>query len=318
MNTKVKVGIAGAIVAALVALIVLDQKTAPVGETSRAPAGTQEVITPPASAGPDTLRASRQGEIDNLLRRVNDNLRSDPAVPAAPAPSAPPLAPAPAPSIPSAPRSDEYVIQSGDTLETIAQAKYGSRSFQTFILEANPGLNPNALRIGKKLTLPARAEKKVEETASKDLTAPIAPAPAADVVGAKTYVVQPGDTLSGISTKVYKTARYVDKIIQANPDKLSDPHLLVVGAKLTMPELAVRNVAATPTAQVQTSAPAPVAGKSHVVQSGDSLWRVAEKYATDKGLGILEMMQELIKANPDKLKDEKTLLRLGWQLIVPE
>lgn len=317
MNTKVKVGIAGAIVAALIALIVLDQKTAtpPPGGSpppSAGNTGQDLLISSPAPAGPDTLRASRQGEIDNLLRRVNDNLRSDPAAPPSPAPVTPPLAPVPPPVTPSAPRSDEYVIQSGDTLETIAQAKYGARSFQTLILEANPGLNPNALRIGKKLTLPARAEKKTEETASKDLTVP-----APDVVGAKTYVVQPGDTLSGISTKVYKTARYVDKIIQANPDKLSDPHLLVVGAKLTMPELAVRNATAAPSAQVPTSAPA-VAGKNHVVQSGDSLWRVAEKYAADKGLGILEMMQELIKANPDKLKDEKTLLRLGWQLVVPE
>ncbi len=315
MNTKVKVGIAGAIVAALIALIVLDQKTAaPTGEAGQrpAPGGGQDItITSPAPAGPDTLRASRQGEIDNLLRRVNENLRSDPA---APSPAAPPLAPAPASPTPAAPRSDEYVIQSGDTLETIAQAKYGSRAFQAMILEANPGLKPNALRIGNKLTLPARIEKKTEETASKDLTIP--PAAAPDVVGAKTYVVQPGDTLSGISTKVYKTARYVNQIIQANPDKLSDPHLLVVGAKLNMPELAIRNVAAAPAAQVQTSA-AP-AGKNHLVQSGDSLWRVAEKYAADKGLGILEMMQELIKANPDKLKDEKTLLRLGWQLIVPE
>jgi nucleoid-associated protein YgaU len=328
MNTKVKVGIAGAIVAALVALIVLDQKTTTPGGAAAAPPTPDAggvVITPPVGGGPDAIRANRTEEVQRILDRVNNSFRSDaPPAPALPAPA--PVVPAPAVPAPApAARGEEYLIKSGDTLDLIATAHYGSRTYVSLIMEANPGLNPNALRINKKIVLPSKpekAEKRPEETANKDLTvpAPAAPETASEVVGAKTYVIQPGDTLSGISTKVYKTSRYYDKIYQANQDRISDPHMLVVGTKLSMPDLPVRNAAATPTAQVAVSAPAvaPVAGKAHVVQTGDSLWRVAEKYAADKGLGVLDMIQELIKANPDKLKDEKTLLRLGWQLVVPE
>lgn len=318
MNTKVKVGIAGAIVAALVALIVLDQRSAaPPGAPAapNAPAAQQtEIITAPLSGGgaPDAVQRSREEEVRNLLRRVHENLSPEtrPA-PAAPAPAAP------APASPAAPvQANEYVIQSGDTLETIAQAKYGSRTYQNLILDANPGLNPNALRIGKKISIPAKPETAVkapEAVAVREI-APAEPV-AVDSTGVKTYVVQPGDTLSGISTKVYKTSRNVDKIMAANG--ISDPHMVAVGTKLTMPDLPVRNAAAAPAAQVAVAAPAP-SGKTHTVQSGDSLWRVAETYAAQKGLGILDMMKEIIKANPDKLKDERSMLRLGWQLVLPE
>jgi nucleoid-associated protein YgaU len=317
MNTKVKVGIAAAIVAALVALIVLDQKAVPPpgATTPSAASGEGTLITAPLPSDP--VRQNRDEEVRNLLRRVHDNLGGEaPRPPAAPPAPAAPVAPSGPPAAPS--RGEEYAIESGDTLETIAQAKYGSRTYQSLIVDANPGLNPNALRIGRKIVLPPKPEKaeKAPEVAVSKEIAPEAPAaPAEVVVGVKTYVVQPGDTLSGISSKVYKTSRNVDKIMAANG--ITDPHLVAVGMKLTMPELPIRNAEAKPTAQVTASAPA-VAGKTHTVQSGDSLWRVAEAYAAQKGMGILDMMKELIKANPDKLKDEKTLLRLGWQLIVPE
>ncbi|HYE99967.1 MAG TPA: LysM domain-containing protein [Planctomycetota bacterium] len=316
MNTKVKVGIAAAIVAALVALIVLDQKAAPPPGAPAAPASGGEVIASPLTNGPDPVQRNREEEVRDLLRRVHENLgpgaapRTPSAPPAAPAAPAAPNAPALAPS-----KGEEYAIESGDTLETIAQAKYGSRTYQSLILDANPGLNPTALRVGKKIVLPPKPEK-AEKAPEAVVTKDLAPeAPAADVVGVKTYVVQAGDTLSGISSKVYKTSRYVDKIMAANG--ISDPHLVTIGMKLTMPDLPIKNAAASPVAQVTASAPA-VAGKTHTVQAGDSLWRVAEAYAAQKGMGILDMMKELIKANPDKLKDEKTLLRLGWQLVVPE
>lgn len=325
MNTKVKVGIAAAIVAALVALIVMDQKAAsgPAGQaaTPGAPAaGSQQqdiTLGSPAAPGSDALQRNREAEIQRILQTANERFAPEaPSGGRATAPPAPPVAPAPllpagpAPTAPPA-RGDEYVIQSGDTLESIAVAKYGSRSSMALLLEANPGLKPHALRVGKTLVLPAKAEKQPEETSTRNLA--VTP----DVVGAKTYVIQPGDTLSGISTKVYKTSRHYDKIYEANKDKISDPHMLVVGSTLSMPDLPVRNAAAAPTAQVPALAPV-AGGKSHTVSSGDSLWRVAEKYAAEKGLGVLDMIQELVKANPDKLKDEKTLLRLGWQLIVPE
>jgi nucleoid-associated protein YgaU len=51
----------------------------------------------------------------------------------------------------------EYVIQSGDTVSTIALAyqKKGVKITSDQILKANPGLKPNSLRVGQKIFIPA-------------------------------------------------------------------------------------------------------------------------------------------------------------------
>jgi nucleoid-associated protein YgaU len=324
MNTKVKVGIAAAIVAALVALIVLDQKTAPRDGAAAPPSSPESggvLIAPPAPSGGDAaVRAIREEQVQDLLRKAREAFStsspadaSRPADPPARRDGQPPAAD-PARSA----GGDEYVIKPGDTLETIAQERYGSRTFQTLISSANPGLKPNALRVGQKISLPARpqgVEKRVDENVAKDV--PADPAPVLLTAGGiRVYVVQSGDTLSQISSKVYKTSRYVDRILEANRDTISDANFLTVGMKLTMPELPVRNASASPAAAA-TSAPA-AAGPTHTVSTGDSLWKIAERYAGPKGVGVLEMIQLFVKANPDKLKDDRTLLRLGWQLVVPE
>src|SRR6185295_5841014 len=64
--------------------------------------------------------------------------------------------------IPSA-TGEEYVIKEGDSFDSIAKAKYGNASFAGMIAEANPGLKATSLRVGKKIVLPPKTEKKVEE-----------------------------------------------------------------------------------------------------------------------------------------------------------
>jgi len=51
----------------------------------------------------------------------------------------------------------EYEIQSGDTLSTIVAAyrEQGLKVTVDQVLKANPGLNANALRVGKKIFIPA-------------------------------------------------------------------------------------------------------------------------------------------------------------------
>ena len=53
----------------------------------------------------------------------------------------------------------EYVIQSGDTVSTIALAyrEKGVKITSDQILKANPGLKPNSLRVGQKIFIPAPA-----------------------------------------------------------------------------------------------------------------------------------------------------------------
>lgn len=72
--------------------------------------------------------------------------------------AAPPARPVPATPSPATPEKGfEYVIQPGDTLSAIVQA-YRDQNIRVTtdqILKANPGLNPNRLRVGQKIFIPA-------------------------------------------------------------------------------------------------------------------------------------------------------------------
>ena len=65
----------------------------------------------------------------------------------------------------------------------------------------------------------------------------LAPAPAAAPAAssAKTYTVQPGDTLSKIAKEFYGNANEYNKIFQANQDKLDSPDKIQVGQQLVIP-----------------------------------------------------------------------------------
>jgi len=72
-----------------------------------------------------------------------------------------------------------------------------------------------------------------------DIQAPAAAAAAAAASGAgaaaRTYTVQPGDSLSKISKEVYGNANQYMKIFEANKDKLSDPDKIKAGTDLVIP-----------------------------------------------------------------------------------
>ncbi len=64
------------------------------------------------------------------------------------------------------PRS--YVIQPGDTLETISRQVYGTNRYWHRILEANPGLDPKHLKIGRRIAIPAPPEHPPEHAAESE------------------------------------------------------------------------------------------------------------------------------------------------------
>lgn len=328
MNTKVKVGIAAAILAALVALVVLDHQTTPKDDVAAKPASGTEAITVVGNgAAPPATRLGEE-EINTLLQNAQKQF-AQPKPPSS-GPSIKSTEEKNEKRIPSA-TGDEYVIKEGDTFETIAQKHLGSKSLAHLIAETNPDVKATALRVGKTIKLPGKPEKKEEAVAVKPVDPVVPPPPtsekkvAVETVGnQKIYTVQAGDTLSQISSKVYNTSRHYQKIYEANKDVISDPNTLQVGSKLVMPELpsksAVANGASAGTVATTNPAPvtAPAGAKLVQVGEGSSLWKIAEKFATEKKIGIHDMMKAIVAANPDKLKDESTLLRLGWQLIIPE
>lgn len=118
-------------------------------------------------------------------------------------------------------------------------------------------------------------------------------APAA--VGAFTYTVQKGDTLSRIAArhKVTQTA-----IIQANT--LPNPHALRVGQQLTIPSQGSR-----------PAAPARATGSAsgtHTVQAGETLSRIAARYSTS-----IQKIAELNGFTDAQIHN----LKIGQIILVP-
>ena len=72
-----------------------------------------------------------------------------------------------------------------------------------------------------------------------DIQTPAAAAAAAagasSTPGARTYTVQPGDSLSKISKQFYGNASMYMKIFEANKDKLDDPDKIRAGMDLRIP-----------------------------------------------------------------------------------
>jgi nucleoid-associated protein YgaU len=59
-------------------------------------------------------------------------------------------------------------------------------------------------------------------------------------------------------------------------------------------------------------APPPPTQKTYTVQKGDSLWKIAEMH-----LGNGSKFPQIIAANQDRLKDEKSVIHPGDVLVIP-
>ena len=150
---------------------------------------------------------------------------------------------------------------------------------------------------------------------------------------AQSYVVQPGDNLAVIAIKVYgdrqgnKNAT-VNRIFEANRGMLDSPDEIVVGQKLTMPSL-------TPTGQKpdrkkviavagiidkvkefagrNLSALKSAVGKpsEYVVQSGDNLWNIADRFLSDGN-----RYHEIVELNSNVIADAEDI-PVGLRLRLP-
>jgi peptidoglycan endopeptidase LytE len=141
-----------------------------------------------------------------------------------------------------------HTVAAGESLSRIA-ARYGVSTRE--LQELNAIKDPNKIRIGQKLKLPAYAE-----SAPAAAAAPAAPPkkeakPAKKAVGEGEYVVQSGDSLSRIAARHGTT---VAALKEANNLK-SD--VIRIGQKLKIPAGAAKPAAARAPAPVPTAAEAP-------------------------------------------------------------
>jgi len=136
---------------------------------------------------------------------------------------------------PTQPQQQEYAIQRGDSFSTIAK-KFGVTA--KAIQEANPGVDPLKLQIGKKIIIPSPATA----AAVKPNGTGALPAVA---TGEVVYVVKSGDRLELIAKKYGITAKAI-----ADANDLKTLNKIVVGQKLKIP------VKAQPAAPVENAPPA--------------------------------------------------------------
>jgi nucleoid-associated protein YgaU len=164
--------------------------------------------------------------------------------------------------------------------------------------------------------------------------------PVAQAAPARTYTVQPKDTLIKIARKMYGPDQENEykRILEANKDKIKDPAVLTAGQELTIPELAAAKPAKAGVSQVDLdqlaktlgpggaspdkSQPAPAkadkasppAGKTvYVVQRGDTLSKIARKTLKDDSRASI---MKIIEANKDKLS-HPDVLPVGLELEIP-
>lgn len=166
------------------------------------------------------------------------------------------------------PEMIKYAIQKGDTFEAISERFYGTRDFASAVAKANPFTSPDRLREGRVINIPkdpnniygvsAPAGMKFDATiapapgtprppatptAAAPTNAPAAGPPKTDAPKPPTkqddlpheYVVQSGDTLSGISKKIYGTTKNANRIFEANRKILDSADDLREGQTLVLP-----------------------------------------------------------------------------------
>lgn len=151
-----------------------------------------------------------------------------------------------------------YKVRKGDTLWSIAEAKYQSGYNYTDIVTANKLRSANSIEVGQVLTLPdvpsklntvKKIQVKVQVTVKPTLKPSIKPSltplptqiakqttpqPKISITGTS-YTIQKGDHLWGIAVRAYGDGYKWTKIWNANKKMISNPNLIYAGNKLVLP-----------------------------------------------------------------------------------
>jgi len=219
--------------------------------------------------------------------------------PALPAPSS--LAPI-APVVASAPAARTYVVKKGETLMKIAKAEHVK---VIELASANKLTKTAALKVGQKLTIPAKAEAPVTAVASATPAIGSATAPVTSAISGNSYTVKSGDSLWKIA-KANNVS--VASLKQAN-SLTSDS--LKVNQKLVIPAAAATTPVTAPVTTANVGAWQPGmqvdnGQTTHIVDIGETVGSIAKKYNVS--------VAELMKAN--NVSDVKRVT-VSQKLVIP-
>ncbi len=152
--------------------------------------------------------------------------------------------------------TESYRIRAGDTFYAIA------RRFDVpleALIDANPGVNPDALLVGQIICIP-----KVTPTP-----------PTGCPSGSRPYTIRSGDTFFNLARRFNTT---IDELIRLNPNV--DPNNLQIGQVICIP-------AATPTPPTGC----PSGSRPYTIRSGDTFFNLARRFNTT--------VDELRRLNPN-------------------
>ncbi len=200
---------------------------------------------------------------------------------AGPTPAPTPAA-TPVPTETPTPKTVPYTVQPNDTVSTVAE-KFGITS--QAVRELNL-LATDELQVGQVLRVPF----------TEGVTSDGLPTPTAEPF---TYTVQTGDTLFSIALQFEVSP---NEIVAANT--LADPNSVFVGQELLIPGYQPAGSSSASTDGGSSASPG--APAIHVVQAGEVLSTIAEKYGIS--------LDELIGAN--RIADPN-LVSPGTELVIP-
>ncbi len=119
-----------------------------------------------------------------------------------------------------------HVVASGETLSDISKKHFGTTTKWRDIVKANPGVDPETLKVGQKLTIP-----ELPDSVGTGATGSTTGAGLGAATGE--YVVKPRDTMQSIAESELGNRSAWKKIVDANPGV--DSRNLRVGQKLKIP-----------------------------------------------------------------------------------
>ncbi len=137
------------------------------------------------------------------------------------------------PDTPASTDANTHVVKAGETLSDVSKQHYGTTTKWKDIVKANPGIDPEGLKVGQKLKLPEIAgTPTTPSTPSGSPSTGSTPAPSTDNPAA-TYTVKAGEYLEDIAQSQLGSRGAWKKLIDANPGL--DAKKLRIGQKLVIP-----------------------------------------------------------------------------------
>jgi LysM repeat protein len=193
-----------------------------------------------------------------------------PATPGTPRPSVTPGGPTPVPPTPPPGNACQHIVKPGETLSSIARM-YGTTV--EAIMRANGLTNPNLIYVGQKLTIP-NCGTGGPATPVPPVYPPQPPPSQPPSSGTCfTYIVRPGDTVSGIAARTGDTVMGI-----AKRNGLVNPNLIFAGQSLMIcPGGAGGH---PPSCQPCPPPPSHTCRAYYTVKPGDTLFRIAMYYGT--------------------------------------